>query len=304
MPQLRAINKVFTALEQSEGAGARVRRSIGSFHQRNLSPFLMLDYLNGGIGEGFPDHPHRGQETVSYILKGTMEHEDFAGNRGILHAGDLQFMTAGRGIMHSEQALPSADGEPNAGFQLWVDLPKHLKMCEPRYRDLRAKEIPIARLDDGKVLVKVISGKSGDIDGVKDLAYTPVWYLDVEIQPGGKLVQLLPKEWNAFSYIYEGYADFAAQTGDLTRVEQHGTVIYKPGGDAVSVQVAQDADRGARLLIIAGEILDQPIVQHGPFVSTSSEGIRRALEDFYHSRNGFERAKGWQSENMRRRMSM
>ncbi|RFN44412.1 pirin [Fusarium flagelliforme] len=304
MPQLRAINKVFIALEQSEGAGARVRRSIGSFQQRNLSPFLMLDYLNGGIGEGFPDHPHRGQETVSYILKGTMEHEDFAGNRGVLHAGDLQFMTAGRGIMHSEQALPSPDGEPNAGFQLWVDLPKHLKMCEPRYRDLRAKEIPIAPLDDGKVVVKIISGKSGDIDGVKDLAYTPIWYLDVEIQPGGKLVQLLPKEWNAFSYIYEGCADFSSETGDLTRVQQHGTVIYQPGGDAVSIQVAQDGDRGARLLIIAGEILDQPIVQHGPFVSTSSEGIRQAFEDFYQSRNGFERAKGWQSENMRRRVSM
>jgi redox-sensitive bicupin YhaK (pirin superfamily) len=177
-------------------------------------------------------------------------------------------------------------------------------MCEPRYRDVRAKEIPIARLDDGEVLVKVISGKSGNIDGVKDLAYTPVWYLDVEIQPGGKLVQLLPKEWNAFSYIYEGCADFASQTGDLTKVQQHGTVIYKPGGDAVSIEVAQDADRGARLLIIAGEILDQPIVQHGPFVSTSSEGIRQAFEDFYQSRNGFERAKGWQSENMRRRMSM
>ncbi|UPL01754.1 hypothetical protein LCI18_012688 [Fusarium solani-melongenae] len=288
MPELRAISKIFTALEQAEGAGARVRRAIGSTYQRNFSPFLMLDHMNGSSGAGFPDHPHRGQETVTYILKGSVEHEDFAGNKGVLHAGDLQFMTAGRG----------------AGFQLWVDLPKHLKMCEPRYRDLRAKEIPHAHLDDGRVLVKVISGKSGNIDSPKDLAYTPVWYLDVEIQPGGVLVQPLPQGWNAFSYVFEGSADFASPTGVLTKVEQYGTVIYKTGGDAISIQVAENAGRSVRLLIIAGQILDQPIVQHGPFVSTTAEGIQQAFEDFYESRNGFERAKGWRSENMRRRMSI
>lgn len=304
MPELRAISKIFTALEQAEGAGARVRRSIGSTHQRNFSPFLMFDHMNGSNGAGFPDHPHRGQETVSYILKGSVEHEDFAGNKGVLNAGDLQFMTAGRGIMHSEQPLPDPDGNPGAGFQLWVDLPKHLKMCEPRYRDLRAQQIPRAHLDDGKVIVKVISGKSGNVDSAKDLAYTPVWYLDVEVQPGGVLVQPLPQGWNAFSYVFEGSADFASPTGVLTKVEQYGTVIYQTGGDAVSIQVAENAGHSARLLIIAGQILDQPIVQHGPFVSTSAEGIRQAFEDFYESKNGFERAKGWRSENMRRRMSI
>ncbi|KAF4957126.1 hypothetical protein FGADI_3346 [Fusarium gaditjirri] len=304
MLQLREISKIFTAVEQAEGAGARVRRAIGSRHQRNLSPFLMLDHMNESNGAGFPDHPHRGQETVSYILKGSIEHEDFAGNKGILNAGDLQFMTAGRGIMHSEQPVPSLDGTPGAGFQLWVDLPEHLKMCEPRYRDLRASEIPLAHLDDGKVLIKVISGKAGDIDGVKDLAYTPVWYLDVEIQPGGKLVQSLPKDWNAFSYVYEGSADFASQTRDLIKVRQYNTVIYEPGRDAVSIQVPESEGSSARLLIIAGQILEQSIVQHGPFVATSADGIRQAFEDFYQSRNGFERAKGWQSENMKRRMSV
>ncbi|KAJ3548059.1 hypothetical protein NM208_g1196 [Fusarium decemcellulare] len=304
MPELRAISKIFTALEQAEGAGARVRRAIGSVNQRNFSPFLMLDHMNGNNGAGFPDHPHRGQETVTYILKGSVEHEDFAGNKGILHAGDLQFMTAGRGIMHSEQPIPDPTGEPGAGFQLWVDLPKHLKMCEPRYRDLRAEEIPHARLDDGKVFVKVISGKSGDTESVKDLAYTPVWYLDVEIQPGGTLVQPLPRGWNAFSYVFEGSADFVSKAGVSTTVDQYGTVLYKPSGDAISIQVPGNAGRSARLLIIAGQILDQPIVQHGPFVSTTSEGIQQAFEDFYMSKNGFERAKGWQSENMRRRMSI
>ncbi|KLP09777.1 pirin [Fusarium fujikuroi] len=304
MPDLRAISKVFTALEQSEGAGARVRRSIGSRQQRNFSPFLMLDYMNGGNGAGFPDHPHRGQETVTYILKGAVEHEDCAGNRGILNAGDLQFMTAGRGIMHSEQPIPSPDGSQGAGLQLWVDLPKHLKMCEPRYRDVRAREIPLVHLDNGKVLVKVISGKVGDVDGVKDLLYTPVWYLDVEIQPGGTLVQPLPKDWNAFSFVFEGSADFASQNGPLTKADQHGTVLYKPGGDAVSIQVCESQVSSTRLLIIAGQILDQPIVQHGPFVSTSADGIRQAFEDFYDGKNGFERAKGWQSENTKRRLSI
>ncbi|KAF5593392.1 pirin (iron-binding nuclear) [Fusarium subglutinans] len=279
MPELRAISKVFTAIEQAEGAGARVRRSIGSEQQRNFSPFLMLDYMKSGNGAGFPDHPHRGQETVTYILKGAIEHEDFAGNRGILNAGDLQFMTAGRGIMHSEQPVESPDGNQSAGLQLWVDLPEHLKMCEPRYRDLRASEIPIVHLDDGKVLIKVISGKVGDVDGVKDLSYTPVWYLDVEIHPGGSLVQPLPKDWNAFSFVFDG-------------------------GDAVSIQVAESQGYSARLLLIAGQILDQPIVQHGPFVSTSAEGIRQAFKDFYEGKNGFERAKGWQSNNTKRRLSI
>ncbi|KAJ4308044.1 RNA pol II transcription cofactor [Fusarium piperis] len=304
MPELREISKTFSALEQTEGAGVRVRRSIGSRHQRNFSPFLMLDHMSGSSGAGFPDHPHRGQETVSYILKGSVEHEDFAGNKGVLHAGDLQFMTAGRGIIHSEQPLPDPDGSSGAGFQLWVDLPKHLKMCEPRYRDLRAKEVPHAHLDNDRVLVKVISGKSGNVDSAKDLAYTPVWYLDVEIHPGGALVQPLPQGWNAFSYVFEGSADFTSQNRVLTKVEQYGTVIYKTGGDAIAIQVAENAGRSARLLILAGEILDQPIVQHGPFVSTSAKGIQQAFEDFYESKNGFERAKGWQSENMRRRMSI
>ncbi|KAH6995370.1 RmlC-like cupin domain-containing protein [Ilyonectria destructans] len=304
MPGLRAISTIFAAAEQAEGAGARVRRSIGSRRMRNFSPFLMLDHMGENNGAGFPDHPHRGQETVTYILKGSAEHEDFLGNKGVLHAGDLQFMTAGRGIMHSEQPLADSDGSPGAGFQLWVDLPKHLKMCEPRYRDLRAHEIPIARLDNGRVLVKVISGRSGGIDSVKDLAYTPVWYLDVEIQPGGKLVQPVPKDWNAFSYVFEGHVDFVTPNDAPTRAGTYDAVIFKPGGDAVSVQVPEDAQGSARLLLVAGQILDQPIVQHGPFVVTSPEEAQQAFEDFYSSKNGFERAKGWQSENMRRRMSI
>ncbi len=193
----RAVRKAFLAIEQAEGAGARVRRSIGTPQLRNFSPFLMLDHFNTKPGAGFPDHPHRGQETITYLLQGAIDHEDFAGNKGTIEAGDLQFMTAGRGIMHAEMPRQNADGSANIGVQLWVDLPEKLKKVEPRYRDLKASEIPSIDIDDNKVHVKIISGKSHGVDSVKELAYTPVWIFDVEIKPGGKITQDLPAGWNS-----------------------------------------------------------------------------------------------------------
>ena len=184
-PKQRGIQAVFEAREQAEGAGATVRRSIGTAKLRNFTPFLMLDHFNIGVGAGFPDHPHRGQETITYLLEGAADHEDFAGHKGTLWAGDLQFMTAGKGIVHAEMPHDNGDGSSNNGMQLWVDLPKDLKNCEPRYRDLRAAEIPIAEADDGKVTVKVISGQSQGVDSLQQLAYTPVWLLDVTVRPGG-----------------------------------------------------------------------------------------------------------------------
>lgn len=299
MSTSRAIVEVFQAPEQAEGAGARVRRAIGSAQKRNFSPFLMLDHMSGSNGGGFPDHPHRGQETISYILKGSAKHEDFAGNKGTLRAGDLQFMTAGRGIMHSEQPLPAEDGSPGAGFQLWVDLPKQLKMCEPRYRDLHANEIPNVELDDGKVHVKVISGKCGGVDSVKDLAYTPVWYLDIQIKPGGSISQPLPQGWNAFAYVFEGSAVFGYKSEGKTIAEKHSVVFFAREGHQVDVQVPETADESVRLLLIAGQVLDQPVVQRGPFVMTSQEEIHQAFEDFYMHKNGFERARNWRSQSLK-----
>ena len=151
-------------------------------------------------------------------MSGAVDHEDFAGHAGTIEAGDLQFMTAGRGIMHAEMPRQNPDGSANVGLQLWVDLPAHLKKCEPRYRDLRAKEIPAVDVDD-RVHVKVISGQAAGVDSVKDLAYTPVWILDVTVKPGGAYAQPLPKGWNAFAYELEGTAFFGS--GDArTKVEQ------------------------------------------------------------------------------------
>lgn len=291
----RSIRKVFLAVEQAEGAGARVRRSIGTPQLRNFSPFLMLDHFSIKPGAGFPDHPHRGQETITYLLSGGVDHEDFAGNKGTLSAGDLQFMTAGKGIVHAEMPRQNPDGSANVGLQLWVDLPKHLKACEPRYRDLRASEIPQVNVDDDKVTVKVISGQSHGIDSVKDLAYTPVWILDIEIRPGGSITQPLPQGWNAFAYTLEG--DVLVGKDDQRRVVgQYHNIVFEPEGDVVHFEVDPDAEKPARIALIAGTPLDQPIVQYGPFVLSSKEDVAKALYDYQTHSNGFERAKDWESE--------
>ncbi|KAK4122785.1 RmlC-like cupin [Parathielavia appendiculata] len=293
----RLIRQSFLAVEQSEGAGARVRRSIGTPKLRNFSPFLMLDHFSVSPGAGFPDHPHRGQETITYLLHGAMEHEDFAGNRGRLGPGDLQFMTAGRGIVHAEMPVANEDGSPNVGLQLWVDLPKHLKACEPRYRDLKAEEVPVVQADGGKVKVKVISGQSHGVDSVKDLAYTPVWLLDVEVKPGGKIVQPLPEGWNAFAYTLQGEVVFGEEGGGERRVigEFHN-VVFGQEGQAVYAAVDEAAEKSARFVLIAGTPLEQKVVQYGPFVLTSQEEVYQAFMDYQTHSNGFERADGWRSE--------
>jgi redox-sensitive bicupin YhaK (pirin superfamily) len=183
-----------------------------------------------------------GQETITYLLHGSVDHEDFAGNKGTIYAGDLQFMTAGRGIVHAEMPGKNEDGTPNVGLQLWVDLPKSLKYCEPRYRDLRGSEIPSVTVDDGRVVIKIISGNSHGVDSIKDLAYTPVWLLDVTMQPGGKLKQPIPEGWNAFAYVLEGDEVLFADR----LVERYYNVVFDQKGDLVEVVVPDSAKTPAR----------------------------------------------------------
>ncbi|KAI9934460.1 hypothetical protein ASPWEDRAFT_43882 [Aspergillus wentii DTO 134E9] len=291
----RTIRQAFLAIEQAEGAGARVRRSIGTAKLRNFSPFLMLDHFTIGAGAGFPDHPHRGQETITYLLSGGVDHEDFAGNKGTIGPGDLQFMTAGKGIMHAEMPRENPDGSPNVGMQLWVDLPKKLKMCEPRYRDLRASEIPIANLDDGRVTVKVISGQSHGVDSVRDLAYTPVWLLDVTIKPGGRISQPLPVGWNAFAYTLSGNTIFGSN--DSTQnIKQYHNVVFEQKGDFIEASVPDNAESESRFILVAGQPLDQKVVQYGPFVLNSQEEVYQAMLDYQTASNGFEKSRGWESD--------
>lgn len=291
----RKIAQSFLAIEQSEGAGAKVRRSIGTPKLRNFSPFLMLDHFAIPPGAGFPDHPHRGQETITYLLSGAVDHEDFAGNKGTINQGDLQFMTAGRGIVHAEMPQHNADGAANIGMQLWVDLPKELKSCEPRYRDLRAREIPETTADNRKVHVKVISGKAYETESLKELAYTPVWLLDFTVQPGGRVKQALPEGWNAFAYLLNGTTIFSS--GSVSRpVPQYHNVVFEKDGDSIEAEVEESAEQASRFLLVAGLPLDQPIVQYGPFVVTSRDEVMQAMVDYQTHANGFERAKDWESE--------
>ncbi|KAF8853180.1 hypothetical protein BDZ45DRAFT_806840 [Acephala macrosclerotiorum] len=291
----RGIHKVFLAIEQNEGVGARIRRSIGGPQLRELSPFLMLDHFSSTSLAGFPDHPHRGQETITYLINGEIDHEDFAGNKGTIKTGGLQFMTAGRGIMHSEMPRPNADGSPNIGMQLWVDLPQKLKTCEPRYRDLQPSEIPFIDIDNGKVHVKIISGKSHGVDSMKELAYTSVWFLDIEIMPGGRLTQDLPVGWNAFAYILSGVTGFGVGESKRTVWEFH-CVVFEQEGDTVSAEVEASAKENGHFVLVAGLPLDQKVVRYGPFVMNTKAEIEQAMMDFKTYSNGFERARGWESE--------
>lgn len=182
----------------------------------------------------------RGQETITYLLSGAVDHEDFAGNAGSIEKGDLQFMTAGKGIMHAEMPRESPDGSAVTGLQLWVDLPEKLKGCDPRYRDLKGEEIPTVDIDDDKVHIKVISGQSHGVDSVQELSYTPVWMLDIEIKPGGKVVQNLPQGWNAFAYTLSGSTIFGVDA-DKTTIGQYHNVVFEQKGDEIAAEVSADA---------------------------------------------------------------
>ena len=290
----RAIARAIPSVEQDEGVGARVRRSIGNMAVRNFTPFLMLDHFRIDPSAGFPDHPHRGQETITYVLKGNVDHEDFTGSKGTLGPGDLQFMTAGRGIVHAEMPRIDAEKDGNLdaveGLQLWVDLPAKLKACEPRYRDLRANEIPVVTPND-KVTVKVISGQSYGVDSVKDLAYTPVWMLDFTVLPGGSVKQKVPHGFNTFLYSMDGEIIVEGR-----KISKFTNIFFDTEGDEIHVSVPEFTPSPAQFVIVAGEILHQEIVQHGPFVETSFERILKAFMDYSNFTNGFERAKGWASE--------
>ncbi|XP_055294160.1 pirin isoform X3 [Moschus berezovskii] len=258
--------------EQSEGVGARVRRSIGRPELKNLDPFLLFDEFKGGRPGGFPDHPHRGFETVSYLLEGgSMAHEDFCGHTGQLNPGDLQWMTAGQGIVHAE--MPCSE-EPVHGLQLWVNLRSSQKMVKPQYQELKSDEIPKPSQDG--VTVAVISGEALGIKS-KIYTYTPTLYLDFKLDQGAKHVQSIPKG-----------PDDAQQ-----KIEPHHTAVL---GEGDSVHVENKDPERSHFVLIAGEPLKEPVVQHGPFVMNTDEEISQAILDFRNAKNGFERAKTWKSK--------
>ncbi|KAJ3022586.1 hypothetical protein HKX48_005772 [Thoreauomyces humboldtii] len=281
----KGVAKVVHSNEQAEGQGARVRRSIGSAELRNLDPFLMLDEFTVGKPAGFPDHPHRGFETVTYMLQGEVTHEDFVGHKGSIGPGDLQWMTAGRGILHAE--MPTSD-EPAHGLQLWVNLPAKDKMSQPRYQELLNKDVPRAESSDKGAVVKVIAGTSYGVNAAVH-THTPILYLDVRLSAGKQFDQLVPENWTAFVYTLSGKVEVGS---DLVDVPPHATVVLSQSGDTLKVLAKEDA----HFVVVGGQKINEPIAQHGPFVMNTRDEIMQAFMDYETGKNGFEGAKKWASE--------
>jgi redox-sensitive bicupin YhaK (pirin superfamily) len=273
----RSVKQLVHATPQLEGEGMIVTRPFPTAHLDYLDPFLLLDRMGpvtAGPGEarGAPDHPHRGFETVTYILDGAIEHQDSQGNRGRIGAGDVQWMTAGSGVIHSE--MPSQeilrDGGKLHGFQLWVNLPRRDKMMKPRYQELRAAEIPTATSADGKVKVTVIAGDSLGTRATIDTR-TPIMYLHVRLAAGAQFTQAIPETYNAFAFVISG----EIKSGDRV-ARENDLVIFDRDGDSVTITT----ENGAEMLLIGGVPLNEPLVRYGPFVMNTYGEIRQAIFDY------------------------
>jgi redox-sensitive bicupin YhaK (pirin superfamily) len=264
----------------SDGAGVRLTRVIGGPALPDLDPFLLLDEFGTDRAEdyiaGFPEHPHRGFETVTYMLDGRMRHRDNHGNEGLLVPGSVQWMTAGRGLVHSE--MPEQQAGRMRGFQLWVNLPAKDKMTEPRYQEFAPSQIPLATPAEG-VTVRVIAGAVEGLRGPIDQPATAPVYLDITLSPGKAWRYDLPSGHNAFAYVFEGAA--ALGDGDSARSLDTHELGVLGGGDALRIEAGAD---GARLILVAGRPLREAVARHGPFVMNTRQELMQAFVDFQEGR--------------------
>jgi len=270
----RSVTSVIRGTPTSDGAGVRLTRVIGGPVLPDLDPFLLLDEFGSDSPDdyiaGFPDHPHRGFETVTYMLDGRMRHRDNQGNSGLLGPGSIQWMTAGRGIVHSE--MPEQEEGLMRGFQLWVNLPASDKMTDPRYQDIAASDIPEVELDDG-VRVRVLSGQFADLTGpVAGIAVQPL-YLDIELPAATSVSPALPESHTAFLYVFEGSL-VAGESEEV--VQQHELAVLGTGSDVSLVA----GGNGARTILVAGRPLGEPVARYGPFVMNTQAEIQQAFADF------------------------
>lgn len=286
----RSVARILDAVETPEGDGMIVNRPFPVGDVEQIDPFLLLDEFGPvdvapGAARGAPDHPHRGFETVSYILEGEFEHEDSVGNRGVLRPGDVQWMTAGAGVVHSE--MPSRrlqeEGGRLHGFQIWVNLPAADKMTAPRYQEVPAASIPEAVLDDGRVTVRVIAGpERGSLQGAV-ATHTPIAYEHVTVRPGGSVDLHVPQEWNAMVYAFAGAAS-VGNGGDAVHAQQ--LAVLERDGDSVRLTVAPGAAQAFEALLLAGAPLREPLFRYGPFVMNTKSQIIDAIDDFNAGRLG------------------
>ncbi|HEY6094702.1 MAG TPA: pirin family protein [Gallionellaceae bacterium] len=270
----RSVERLVNGMATSDGAGVKLTRVLTQPLQRRLDPYLMLDaFLSDDPNDyiaGFPDHPHRGFETITYMIAGNLRHRDNKGHEGLLQNGGVQWMTAGRGIIHSE--MPEQEDGRMEGFQLWLNLPAAEKMCAPWYRDIAASELPGFATEEG-VEVTVIAGASHGVTGAEVRQRTAPLYLDIYLPAGQMFEQKLPAEHNAFIYVYRG----EVQVGS-TSVPQRKMAIL--GNDAGADGVMIRSMVGARALLIAGQPLNEPIAQHGPFVMNTQQQLYEAVADY------------------------
>jgi redox-sensitive bicupin YhaK (pirin superfamily) len=270
--QARSVERLIAGRPTSDGAGVKLTRVLTQDLQRRLDPFLMLDAFGSDSADdyiaGFPDHPHRGFETVTYMLAGNMRHRDSAGHEGLLRDGGVQWMTAGRGVIHSE--LPEQAEGRMEGFQLWLNLPARDKLRAPWYRDIQSAEVPEWQGDG--VTARVIAGHSHGVAGAVQREHTEPLYLDLHLEPGASFEQALPEAHNAFVYVYRGALALGEQPVPVQRM-----AILANQGDGVRLRAGAE---GARAILVAGRPLKEPIVQYGPFVMNSQQEIFQAVQDF------------------------
>ncbi len=284
--QPRHVETLVAGRPTRDGAGVRLTRVLTAELQQRLDPFLMLDNFASDdpkdYGAGFPDHPHRGFETVTYMIAGRMRHQDSGGGAGLLQNGGVQWMTAGRGVIHSE--MPEQEEGRMEGFQLWLNLPSHQKMCTPWYRDIQSDQIPELHTAEG-VLVRVIAGQSHGVAGAMHRAAsdypTDPLYLDLHFSGTQTFSQPLPASHNAFVYVYRGELEVQGRSAS-TPVPAHRMAILANEGEGVTLR----GSAGTRALLIAGRPLGEPIAQYGPFVMNTREELMQAVHDYQSGRLG------------------
>lgn len=285
----RSISQIITAKTTTEGEGFIVHRPFPNYLVRDFDPFLLLDEMGPielapGEAKGAPDHPHRGFETVTYLIEGAFEHKDSQGNSGKLFSGDVQWMTAGSGVIHSE--MPETEftkkGGKLHGFQLWVNLPKKDKMIKPRYQDVASKNIPVAHSEDAKIRVKVIAGQSMGQKAVIDTK-TPIIYLHFTLQPNSKVIQKIPNKYNSFAYVSEGEGIFGEEQ-KLAQKQQ--AVFFEKDGDEIIISTNSDVKKPLEVLLFAGLPIGEPLARYGPFVMNTQEELEQATADYQNGMMG------------------
>ncbi len=283
----RSVERIVPSIRTLEGGGFLVHRPFPTNRLMDFDPFLLLDEMgpvNYAPGEavGAPDHPHRGFETVTYMLAGRFAHKDSQGNAGQLNPGDVQWMTAGAGIVHSE--MPEEEftrtGGHLHGFQIWVNLPRVDKMMQPRYQEVPINQIPVGQNAEGNVSVKVVAGEALGQKAVIDTR-TPIMYLHYTLQPGGQVSQPVPADFRGFVYVIDGQGDFGGK-----HAKDHDMVIFAQDGEAIEFSNPATATAPLNVLLLAGVPLSEPVARYGPFVMNTEAEIYQAIEDYQNGKMG------------------